>query len=368
MDIFMFKNPTNETKMEQGEIINNIKSKMWIERYDVAGEFELVADASTGIREKLPIGSFISHIDTEEIMIVENHEIVDQKDRNSEIKITGRGFETYFENRIIGSNNVFPIVGGPTDYVLAATYPWIQATYLIKQHAVYGQTLDDNNAIMYMQANSDILDVGESVERSLKRENLYDGVSKLISSLGLGIKIIRPKGSTEDVNVMIHKGVDRSNEIVFSYDTGEIESAEYLWSNKKDKNAALISGRWVETVLLPTETNYKRRWVHISANDIDGHYDSPGPTGGDLTVVIAAMQQRAREVLDSMNQVALTKAEVSRDVTRAGYKTDFDVGDIISVFGDYNETTKMRITEYVEIEDETGQKGYPTLSALIEGV
>ncbi len=42
----------------------------------------------------------------------------------------------------------------------------------------------------------------------------------------------------------------------------------------------------------------------------------------------------------------------------------YDVGDIITVDGEYNATTTMRISEYVEIEDETGDSGYPTFSEI----
>jgi hypothetical protein len=60
----------------------------------------------------------------------------------------------------------------------------------------------------------------------------------------------------------------------------------------------------------------------------------------------------------------LTKAEVSKDTNQGAYRTDFNVGDIITVHGDYNETSVMRISEYVEIEDENGRTGYPTLTML----
>ncbi len=42
MDIFKFINPVHPTKLDQGQLINGLKSKLWIERYrDVSNEFEL---------------------------------------------------------------------------------------------------------------------------------------------------------------------------------------------------------------------------------------------------------------------------------------------------------------------------------------
>jgi hypothetical protein len=60
----------------------------------------------------------------------------------------------------------------------------------------------------------------------------------------------------------------------------------------------------------------------------------------------------------------LTKAEVSREVNQSQYRVDFSVGDLVTIQGDYNEVSTMRISEYVEIEDQNGYIGYPTLTMV----
>lgn len=366
MDIFRLSNPFSSTKMEQGKIINGIRRKMWIERYQKEGEFTLSAPVDSGIRESLPIGSFISHMDSTELMIVENHEISDDQGNQSTITITGRGFETYFENRIVGSNKNFPTSGTVTDYLLAAGYTWNQAVQLINDHISASSLVDDNNAIPYVSVLSTVSGSGISIERPLRRGTLYDRLLELLEIDGLGIKIIRPgkwspMPNSPNVIVLIHVGVDRSNEVIFSYETGEIVSADYLWSNRKLKNSALITGKWVETVVNSPEVEYDRRMMYIDASDIDESYQI-APTGGALTAVVAAMQQRGNEILNAQNNIALTKAEASRESVKSVYREDFNVGDLITVSGDYNETSTMIVSEYVELEDENGRSGYPTLT------
>ena len=73
MDIFTLEHSGSSYK--NGELINGIYKKQWIERYLDPGEFTLVCTPTDEIREKLAIGTLISHIDTEEVMIVEDHEI-----------------------------------------------------------------------------------------------------------------------------------------------------------------------------------------------------------------------------------------------------------------------------------------------------
>ena len=369
MDIFKFNSPTSPTKLESGEVINGLKSKMWIERYREGGEFTLVAKASANMRERLPIGSIISHIDTSEVMIVENHEISDDKGKEPEITITGRGFESFFENRIVGSNKNYPTVTAPSDYVLAADYTWEQTVTLISDHILAANLIDDNNALDYVSIIADVAGTSVSEERVLPLGDLYQSLLELLAIDDLGLKVLRPGlysplgAASPNIAVVIHVGSDRSDEIIFSYDTGEIESADYLWSNKKLKNSALVSGRWVETVVNTAASKYDRRMMLVSASDLDESFES-APTGTDLTNTIAAMQQRGIAALAAQNDIALTKAQVSKDATKAQYRTDFDVGDIITVHGDYSESSSMRVSEYVEIEDENGMSGHPTLSAI----
>lgn len=374
MDIVRFTNPTHPLKMEQGQVINGLKSKMWIERYVEAGEFKFTAAADSGMREKLPIGSFITHIDTGEIMIVENHEVTDQKDKDSDIIVSGRGFETIFEGRMVGSNKAFPTSTGSQDFVLTSDFIVDQIIYLIEHHILASELVDDNDQLLYIDIVSSLMGIPEGVDRSIKRQDLYSALLELLKSEGLGIKVSRmyhwpsfaypPYPADGTTALEIHKGIDRSQQVIFSQDTGEIESAEYLWSSRKRKNACLITGRWVETRVVGVETGPDRRWMTIDASDIDNHFEA-APGGVDLDNVVAAMQLRGRQALGALNDIALTKVEMAKESTRAIYRQDFNVGDIVTILGAYNEATTMRISEYVEIEDETGFSRYPTLTEVI---
>jgi hypothetical protein len=365
----MFRNPVDAMRMEQGKLVNNLKSKMWIERYGPAGEFKFVADASSGLKEQLPKGSFVSHVDTTEIMRVEDHEINDVKGGNSEISITGRGLEILFETRIIGSNKAYPTSGDPNEYVLSAGYLGDQIRDLILNHILPANVIDPDDALSHIQVENLIPAGGESISRSLKRGTLYDGMVELLGVQGLGVKVVRPglwsPGGPDgtDTYIFIHQGVDRTGSIIISADAGEIDSANYIWSIRPEMNAAMIVGRWVETRVVGPEVGVDRRWMLVDASDIDQNY-TVAPTGTDLDNVVAAMQQRGLQALAIQKNIALTTAEVSKNANKSTYRKDFDVGDYITVNGSYNESSIFQISEYVEIEDETGGTSYPTLEVI----
>lgn len=371
MDIFKFHNPSSPTKFEGGEIVEDLKTKMWVERYIKEGEFRLTALATSGMRQRLPIGSFISHLNTPEVMIVENHEISEEPASEPVITITGRSFETELDQRVVGSNIVYPIAGLPVDHNMASDFLENQIPTLINHYIQTSTLVDDDNALPFVIATSSItVPTPTNVPRQIKPGSLYTRIQELLLIENFGLKVIRPGPfwtvwapyvpDNTYLTLIVHKGVDRTKTVSFSYDTGEIVSADYLWSNKKLKNAALIIGKWITTEVVPAAIEYGRRWMLIDGTDIDGGYDAI--LEDDVPLISALMQQRAIDLLRSQVDLALTKAEVSKENTKAIFRRDFDVGDLITVHGDYNESSKMRVSEYVEIEDDTGESGYPTLT------
>lgn len=370
MDVFKFNSPTHPTLLEQGQLINGLKSKLWIERYLDFCDFEFIAEAEKQTHLLLPIGTLLSHTESTEIMIVENHEINETEGQPTEVKITGRSFESFFEQRIVGSNKLWPTEASATEeYILAADFIWNQAIQLIKEHIDASMVVDPDDAIAYLEVITTVDDTGEVVERSLKRGDLYSRLIELLAVENLGIRVVRPGVrsplgfSSQNMAVVIHKGLDLSQEVAFSHITGEIESADYLWSNKKLKNAALISGRWLETVVKDSSEGYDRRMMLLDASDLDSSF-SEAPFGTDRDDILEAMTIRAQAALAAKNNVAIVKAEPTRESMPYKYREHYDVGDIITVAGEYSATTSMRISEYVEVEDETGQSGYPTFSAI----
>lgn len=371
MDVISMKNPVAPMRMQQGEFLNGITSKMWIERYALAGEFRFVAPVSSGLRQKLPIGSFVTHLNTPELMIVETHEISDKQDEESIITVSGRGFETYLEQRIVGSNRHFPRVVADTaqgKYIIPAKNSWDQIVQIINQHLSAGYLVDDSNALAFITVNAFVNGSGVKVTRKIDIRDLYSTVLELLAIDTLGIRIIRPgfwsplPHGSPNMLIRIHKGIDRTDKIIFSYDSGQIINADYLWSNKNLKTSALVVGKWLQTMVhLPGFTNYERRMMQVSAQDVDEDYEETELLANWLKIN-SALKARGREALKSQKDVVLTKAEVSKKTVESRYRVDFNVGDLVRVVGDYNESSVMRVSEFVEIEDENGTVAYPTLS------
>jgi hypothetical protein len=207
---------------------------------------------------------------------------------------------------------------------------------------------------------------------------LHARLMELLDIDGLGIKTVRPGAwspfgpNSYDTAFFIHAGVNRTQSVVFSHDSGEIESAAYLWSNKKLKNAAFVTSKWLQTVVFAGTFPYyalndSRRYMHVDASDIDEDFETPPTDVGDpseIDILTYVMELRGLDALSAQKDVAITRAELAKDAVHARYRSDFGLGDFVTVIGGYNESSIMRVTEFVEIEDETGRRAYPTLSVI----
>ena len=368
LDLFKFISTTDPTIFTEGRMINTasnmVKGIMWAERYRDPGEFEITGPLSSGLRDFLPLGTFVSHSDTLEVMVVENHDISEDNKEDPIISISGRSLDSYLENRIVGMNQA-RASSTLTEYLLAANYTWNQIVALINDHIGNATYTDDN--LVNIVATTTVTGTGISEARSIKRSDLHKTVLDLLAIDNLGIKILRRNtfgsvdSSSGQTRMCVHRGVDRSAKIIFSWKAGDIEGAEYLFSNKKLKNSALIVGRYVNTVVDTVGvTKYNRRSMIVSGDDIDGKLGS-APTGATLTDVVSKMQVRGREALESQNVVSISRTDLA-NISQYQYRKDFEVGDLISLDGNFGQIAVMRIIEYVEIQDENGESGHPTLA------
>lgn len=366
MELFKFNFNTDPTILERGEFINKWDSVMWVERYRETGEFEIKAKVSSGLKDFLPIGTFISHVDTMEVMIVENHEIDEELEDDPVITITGRSLESFLENRFVGVNlarasNVI------SDYTLINNYTWHQAVIMINQHiyTIEGANIDDSFGNIYASTAS-IGPPGTSTERTIDRISLLQAVQDLLVIDDLGIKTIRRntfavEGFSSHTALHVYRGEDKSSKVIFSWKGGHISGANYLFTNKNLKNCAYVVGRYVFVVVDGTATKYDRRMLLVPADDIDGNYSASDITGGVLAALVNKMTIRGRQALKKHNSITISQADISKTTTFK-YRRDFNVGDLVTLDGNFGQTAVMRIVEYAEIEDENGESGHPTLA------
>lgn len=357
-ELFKFSADEGITFTKAGQPINGIKSSLWVERYAEPGEFEILAPISSDLRRFLPLGTLISHVRTTEVMMVENHEVTQTRTDESALRITGRSFTAFMEQRVAGAN-MMRAGDVVTPYEMSSRELWDQIGDLIDQHLITTFDPEDDIDNVTLSIAGDVTAGPSTTEaRTIERGDLLRTVTDLLAVDDLGIKAKRTTDGS--INIVIYKGDDKRSSVIFSWISNDLETANYLYSNKSLKNTAMVVGRYLWTVVDTTgKNNYDRRMLMVDATDIDGNLDTI-PTGGTRTNLLARMGTRGREKLRRQNHTVITDADVS-NLTHYRFREDYNLGDLVLVEGDYNQKDTKRIVEYAEIMDENGHSEHPTL-------
>lgn len=350
-----------DTELGQGESVEGWDKVLWVERFQVPGEFKIEAKLSTGLIDFLPLGSFLSHIRSTEIMIVENHEIQQPKDQDPTVIISGRTFTSFPEHRVARDKDV--LTGATpnwvTPYQLSAANSWDQVVLIIQDHMITPS--DANDDLPGVLVVDTCTGTGTSEARTVKPGQLSDRVQELLKIDDIGIKTIRGVTGSPETVITIYQGEDRSDTVRFSWITGDLDNLEYLFSIKKNKTHAMVMGRWVQTLVADGSfNNYDRRILYVDGSDIDQRL-STYPTAGALTAVVAEMDARGKEALKQHKKKTITQVDVSENA-QWQYRRDYNMGDLVSVDGDFGVSAVMRVVEHAEVQDENGTSGHPTLA------
>lgn len=368
MHIFRYTSP-NTGPMEQGVLINSPESITWTEKYDGTSSFVITADPSSEVKKELPIGSFISHTNTRQVMVVEDHSITDEGNTGQKLTVTGRSFsQSVMGKRVFGyniANDLYPEDSEEYEYPEWPTN--IQIKSMIERNMIFGYVAYADNTLPYVQVESPNIPGATVEKRRVGVGPLFDKVSEILKVDHLGIRDLRPSSSNNQLRIYIYKGEDVSDKVSFSLDSNEIESAEYLWSNQKYRNCAFIKSKYFQrTLILTSAVGFGRTWVHVDASDIDEKYETIPVDVGVRGIIYAMMDARGREVLAKQRDIAIRKVQPKKNILTDTYRVNYQLGDIVGIRGGYGLNGKMRVTEHVEILDENGFVAYPTLEVIEE--
>ena len=286
----------------------------------------------------------------------------------------------------------------------------------------YPWTVKDD--IPNVQVTEAVAEEGDTRWWRLEEGILLPQMQKIMVDADLGLRLIRPvspnpgtvitvqsalatrgtivRTATDDISGLrfeIYSGIDRSGSVRLSQLQGHLEKPIYLTSNKDYKTVMeIMSGEVsVSDVYRPGESDlvgWQRRTMGFDAGtpelpDVPEKPEDLGrnPTTAQRTAYYDALDawkikmgkwrnKRDSIVDDFREEQALAALRVLKqqrklnmfagDVSTLSpykYKTHYDLGDSIMLYGDYGKVAKMVVSEYVRTEDANGDRGFPGLVA-----
>lgn len=386
--------------------VEGVEKVLWIERYRQGSEFIIIGDPLKLMT--LPKGSFISHDRTNEVMIVEDLQIFEDKKKTPRLKITGRGVAPY----IMGHRVVTHVGDTITDW--DAVYPYDPVTYnfanlsdtpqtweyagntwdfveqLLTQSLVDTSSPDYENLpnclALVDPALQDFSEVDWTLRYIEKMPVLADVVYKILEERDLGVKFERPGPERSTYNLeyaypnlqsmmlfVVHFGRNLYDTVTLDYNGGDRHKARYMWSDKELKNAfySFMDGWAYRDYLLngerssepdPQITGWNCRVARVET-PTRAIEDLPGfsPFEEDPTGLVYYLQSLAEErIFASNSQTQFVEASGSR--TGPKYGQDYNIGDIVKVYANYGVSAPMRVIESAMAINESGEDVITTLA------
>jgi len=428
--------PAYSTSYVPDVLIEGYSSLIWTERKRNPGEFELKSTDVDRLRALIPEDCLISHLETEEVMVVETHEIGTNEAGDDEITITGRSFDIIFEQRMLD---------GPYQKKrrLRRAYSATSAACVLMVNAVDNTSGKDltrgdsdadspelndyawstRDAVPNIVITESVASEGAVRNWNVEKGALYPQLMTILEAQNLGIRTLRPKfGSSgtvitvrsalaargevvrtanPQINALrldIFSGVDRRGSVVFNYLHGHVKNRKYLFSSKDYKTSVDVKTDVIvnDVSRNATEAGYTGLRRKVAEYDAGSAEIPAAPEKPDELRKNATKQQReeradamdrwqdkyarwknkrARILADFREEVANEAQGVLRRSQRTYlfsgdiaenapyiYKVHYNLGDLVTLNGDYREAETMVVEEYTRTEDATGERGFPTLA------
>ena len=249
---------------------------------------------------------------------------------------------------------------------------------------------DNSNRLFYTETAKGYLD--EATEQ-ISYKNLGQVIREHCQTYGWGYHVRYNNGA---LYFGFDKGTDRSSTIIFSHDLDNLNSTQQIIDDTHMGNVALVAGEgegsdrikdvvgsgssvnryeiYVDardisqkityeelTDLYPTGTieqhGSKYYYVTIPDNVEVAEVPSASPSASDTVILDATiyedyLQAKGTEALAEYGEKSTLEGSISPK-SQFKYKTDFFLGDIVTIDNGYSSTT-ARIVEIVEVFDDNG--------------
>lgn len=385
MDLLTMKREDFSVK----ELVEGYKTLIWTERFQPFGDFELHSEDIDYTRDLLPERSLCTLLDSNEVMMVDSHEIEENDDGVPQLIVKGRTIDAFLMNRVWKNAPYGKSVKMQHKYTIK------EACAALVWTAVVNDTGDDilraastypaGNALPHVICTVSMpagTDDGAVKARKIENGIIYEQLMTFMASGKLGIRIIRPNGtqgrkvnfgsggafSTDAVSNItncrfdIYKGRDLTDSVVFSWKAGHLDNPKYLFSSENLKTGAYVVGDprnhyyTDPDVLTGTNTGWNRRDTFV-----DGGSKETGEDADDFEEGLEDKGLRA--VRKEGSRVHTVDAQISPFINFK-YNEDYRLGDRVKVQGRYGSANQY-VTEFIRTEDENGEVGYPTLSSKL---
>ena len=369
MDIYLL-HPTTFVPVN---LLENWKTCSWTESFRKPGSVKITTYKVEETMSLLPLKSLISLDDSAEVMAIETHSI-ESTDKGDLLTLEGRTLNgAWFDDRATmtvlsntGSASNMTEVSANDQWPTDLVWDLIASQYLASEGADTANRIANTNVQLV-----GITHTGDKEDEFALYGQLSDVVVALLTKENAGLRAVRPITTNLGLNhstIMfeIYQGKNRTAgqstnpPVIFDVPGGHLIDPKYLMSIQGYKTHAYVvaPGVWQKKVPAPgivdaSTIGKDRKIVYVDAkSDIQSSMTT--------TKKNAVANRLGKKALAAANAINFIEGEISPASTYVR-GTDYDLGDKVTIMGNYGVSQTMLVDAYTRIYDENGETRVPTL-------
>lgn len=327
------------SNFERIAIVDNYISLMWCKRYYEIGAVDLEVEASIENLQIYRKHFYITRNDDDAIFRIEAIEIDTDENGDDRLIIGAVDCKAILNQRITWEQ-----VFVRNAYVEGIIIAMLQENVISPS--------DPKRKIPNFKTDVHTI-TGERTTRQSTYDEIGNKIIELCKENKLGWKITL--NQNKEIVFSTYNGVDRSIQqndnprLIFSHEFENLFSSKYQFDSTEYKNVALVGGEGegLERKLrsVGDSAGIERREMFVDASKANND-------GGDLVDYYEALISEGKEKLTET--AATTSFEGEVDFNSYRYKTDYNLGDLVTITNKYGISAVVRIVEVIETWDNEG--------------
>ena len=351
-------------------ILDDFQSISWETNYYSTGAFEVYLRAVPQYINVLQIGNYVTRPDDENIGIIENINVEYSEEFGKMIAASGRFAKSILDRRIIynaSGNTTGKLSISP---VISSGLVETAVRKLVTDHIISSPQTARNISFITLGELQGITkkivdESGKNTQVQTSFGNLLEYTDEMLHSYELGAKMVFDR-ETLQLKYTVYEGKDRSRNntqnnlpIIMSQEYDNFFSSKYEKNTTQIKNTALIGGEGEGadrfcTMIGINAVGLNRREVWIDASAQSKTYELNGEqkqyTDDEY---LALLKSAGTQTIADYQITEIYDGELN--INALTYKTDFNVGDIITVEdNELNIYINPRIIAVIENQNEFG--------------
>lgn len=344
-------------------LVDSYKSFIWTERYNEAGDWEVVVKSTKAALELFQVGRLVMKEDTKRVMMIQK--IVEAKiDGLPSIKVSGDSLEGLLKARgavySLGVyNNGSPLMRKPTQIFREIIFrSFVNAGIMPAPPA-------DRVAGTWPFVQAGLAESLPDVADSQDTKQSYDMIKDYLDPHQVGFKVIYTPDDREDPAYFLewwcYKGIERPN-VVFSPALGNFVDVETLTTNVNyyDRvqyfgGKGALYGSYVQAKNYSSGVAHRSKSIRDTSVVPDEDLSQAGVVQILYQMALAEFGRGHRDQIISGNVI---------DSTGFTYDVDYNLGDLVTVRDSRDRSHQLIVTEHVLIRDDTGESSYPSFSQI----